>query len=55
MRKKLKEIATTLIEIAGALAIAIGVGINWGFGTALIVGGVFALILSYLPSLEVTE
>lgn len=55
MRNKIKEIATTLIEIAAVAAITIGVGINWGIGTALIVGGVFALILSYLSSLEVTE
>lgn len=51
----IKEIITTLIEIAATAAIAIGSGINWGFGTGLIVGGVLTLILSYLVSLEVTE
>lgn len=51
----IKEIVTTLIEIAAGSAIAIGAGINWGIGTGLIVGGIITLTLSYLVSLEVTE
>lgn len=55
IRNSIKEIITTIIEIVAVAAIAIGAGINWGFGTGLIVAGVLTLIMSYLLSLEVTE
>lgn len=55
IRSSIKEIITTIIEISAVAAIAIGAGINWGFGTGLIVAGVLTLIMSYLVSLEVTE
>lgn len=55
IRSSIKEIITTVIEIAAVASIAIGSGINWGFGTGLIVAGVLTLIMSYLVSLEVTE
>lgn len=55
IRSNIKEIVTTIIEIAAAAAIAIGAGINWGFGTGLIVGGVIALFLSYLVSADVIK
>lgn len=55
IRNSIKEIITTIIELGAVAAIAIGSGINWGFGTGLIVAGVLTLIMSYLVSLEVTE
>ena len=55
IRSSIKEIITTIIELGAVAAIAIGAGINWGFGTGLIVAGVLTLIMSYLVSLEVTE
>lgn len=47
-----KEIITTIIEICAVIVIAIGVSMNWGQGWGLIVGGVFALIMSFLSSIE---
>lgn len=55
IRNSIKEIITTIIELGAVAAISIGAGINWGFGTGLIVAGVLTLIMSYLVSLEVTE
>lgn len=48
----LREIFTTLLEICAVGAIAYGVNINWGIGWGLIVGGVFALVMSFLFSFE---
>ena len=53
--KNAREIVTSVVEIIGAIAIAVGSAINWGIGTGLIVAGVETLILSYLASLVVTE
>lgn len=47
-----KEILTTIIEICAVIVIAIGVSMNWGQGWGLIVGGFFALIMSFLSSIE---
>ena len=55
IRSSIKEIITTIVELCAVASISIGAGINWGFGTGLIVAGVLTLIMSYLVSLEVTE
>ena len=47
-----REILTTLVEICAVGVIAVGVSINWGNGWGLIVGGVFALIMSFLSSFD---
>jgi hypothetical protein len=47
-----REIFTTLLEICAVGVIAIGVSINWGNGWGLIVGGMFALIMSFLSSFD---
>lgn len=54
-KKNAREIVTSVAEVVGASAIAIGSAINWGIGTGLIVAGIQTLILSYLASLVVTE
>jgi hypothetical protein len=55
LKSDIREIITTIVEICAAVVISIGVSINWGKGTGLIVGGILALILSYLASLAVNE
>ena len=41
-----RDIFTTVLEICAVGAIAYGVNINWGLGWGLIIGGVFALVMS---------
>jgi hypothetical protein len=43
---------TTITETIGALLITIGVGICFGIGAALIVGGSLTLIGSYLATIS---
>ena len=43
---------TTAVEIAGAGSICAGVGLHFGFDFGLIVGGIFALVFSYLAGNE---
>ena len=50
--RNFREIFTTIIEICAVVVIAHGVSINWGKGWGLIVGGVFALIMSFLSSFD---
>lgn len=47
-----REIFTTFIEICAVVAIAYGASINWGNGWGLIIGGVLAIIMSFLSSFE---
>ena len=47
-----REIFTTVIEICAAGVIAYGVNLNWGQGWGLIVGGLFALVMSFLSSFD---
>lgn len=46
---------TTIIEAVGALSIAIGIGLCFGFGAALIAGGALLIAGSYLASRGVAE
>ena len=46
---------STIIEIAGALSIAVGVGICFGLGAALITAGILAIAGSFLASRGVAE
>lgn len=48
-------IISTIIEIAGALLISIGIGICFGIGAGLIAGGVLAIAGSFLASQGVAE
>lgn len=53
MRKRLASFVTvdhitTAMDIFGALAISIGIGLLAGFGAALIAAGVLTLAFSYL-------
>jgi len=48
----MRENVTTAIEIAGAGCISAGVGLRFGFDFGLIVGGIFALVFSYLAGNE---
>ena len=41
-------IVTTLVEIAGAISITTGVGIQFGIPASLILGGVFAMVFAFL-------
>lgn len=50
--RNFREIFTSIIEICAAFAIAMGVNINWGKGWGFIVGGTFALIMSFLSSFD---
>lgn len=43
-----RTIVTTVVEIAGALSITVGVGRLLGLSAALILGGVFAMIFAFL-------
>jgi hypothetical protein len=43
---------TTITETVGALLIAVGVGICFGVGAALITGGVLILLGSYLATIS---
>lgn len=47
-----RDIFTTILEICAVIVIAYGVSINWGKGWGLIVGGTFALIMSFLSSFD---
>ena len=51
-KRNFREIFTTFVEICAVVAIAYGVSINWGKGWGLIVGGVFALVMSFLSSFD---
>ena len=55
LKNNAREVITTIVEICAAVIISIGVAINWGKGTGLIIAGILALILSYLASLAVNE
>jgi hypothetical protein len=48
----MRENITTAVEIAGASSICVGVGLHFGFDFGLIVGGIFALVFSYLAGNE---
>ena len=52
LKANFREIFTTILEICAVVAIAYGVSINWGKGWGLIVGGAFALIMSFLSSFD---
>jgi hypothetical protein len=43
---------TTITETVGALLIAVGVGICFGIGAALITGGALILLGSYLATIS---
>jgi hypothetical protein len=51
----MKEIITTLAQIAGASMIAIGVGVVLGTGAALIAGGILVIVGSILVDLGGAE
>ena len=46
---------STIIEIAGAISIAIGIGICFGLGAGLIATGVLAIAGSYFANQGATE
>jgi hypothetical protein len=48
----MRDNITTAVEIAGAGSICAGVGLHFGFDFGLIVGGIFALVFSYLAGNE---
>lgn len=52
LKANFREIFTTILEICAVIVIAYGVSINWGKGWGLIVGGTFALIMSFLSSFD---
>lgn len=52
LKTNFREIFTSILEICAVVAIAYGVSINWGKGWGLIVGGAFALIMSFLSSFD---
>jgi hypothetical protein len=43
-------IITTIVEISGATLIAVGIGLCFGLGAALITGGILILAGSYLAT-----
>jgi multisubunit Na+/H+ antiporter MnhG subunit len=47
-----REHITTATEIVGAGSICAGVGLHFGFDFGLIVGGIFALVFSFLAGNE---
>jgi len=47
-----RENITTATEIVGAGSICAGVGLHFGFDFGLIVGGIFAIVFSYLAGNE---
>lgn len=51
----MQNLISTIIEIAGAISIALGIGICFGIGAGLIAGGVLAIAGSYLANLGATE
>jgi len=48
----MRENITTVVEIAGAGSICAGVGLRFGVDFGLIVGGIFAIVFSYLAGNE---
>jgi hypothetical protein len=44
----MREIITTLAQVAGASMVAIGVGVILGVGAALIAGGILVIVGSIL-------
>jgi phage shock protein PspC (stress-responsive transcriptional regulator) len=48
----MRENITTAVEIAGAGSVCAGIGLHFGFDFGLIVGGIFALVFSYLAGNE---
>lgn len=49
------NLISTFVEIAGAIAIAVGVGLCFGLGAGLIAGGILTIAGSYLANLGATE
>jgi len=47
-RNSMREIITTLAQVAGASMIAVGVGVILGLGSALIAGGILVIVGSIL-------
>ena len=45
------DIITTAVDIAGASLLAVGIGICFGVGAALIAGGILAITASTLADL----
>ena len=45
---RLRDAATSLLEVAGAISICYGIGLLLGVAAAFIVGGVFAGLAGYL-------
>ena len=45
---RLRDLATSLLEVAGAVSICYGIGLLLGVAAALIVGGIFAGAAGYL-------
>jgi uncharacterized membrane protein YkgB len=43
-----REVVTNVTEIGGALSVTVGVGLLAGAAAALILGGIFAMLFSYL-------
>ena len=48
----MRENVTTAVEIAGAGSVCAGIGLHFGFDFGLIVGGIFAIVFSYLAGNE---
>ena len=46
---------TTIVEIAGAISIAVGVGLCFGVGAGFIAAGILAIAGSYAASMGATE
>ena len=44
----MREKVTTAAEIGGAVCIAVGIGLLWGFAFGLISAGVAAVVFGYL-------
>lgn len=45
---RLRDLATSALEVAGAISICYGIGLMLGAAAAFIVGGVFAGLAGYL-------
>ena len=55
MRFQVFGLITTIVEIAGAISVAVGVGLCLGLGAGLIAGGILAIAGSYLVSIGAPE
>lgn len=46
----MRNLLTTMLEVGGALAVTVGIGLVLGLGAALIVAGVLAIAASWVVS-----